>query len=398
MSSVNIDYTYNGTKYTNMYAFEYWKDITDTTSKEYEFKKAVGENYNSEGFGIANGRYVIACTETFGTIGDYLNFTLADGTVLQCVMGETKNSADKERDSYWTPMGHVDLDTKTMNVIEFLVNYSSWGPGSGHDNPGTPTCHPEWAGQIQKCENLGNYWSGSNPSSTSSTQLAYITCKRVFDGQKDITGQYLGNVVGSGIFFNDSEFFWYDTSSKITYMLSGRGNSSFWNPTIKVHDVTYSLTSLSTIANSSTSGTATASNYNVEQAVQWAVTKAQSGTITYSQENRTGPTSYDCSSFIAAAFQAAGFNIDPASVYTGNMIEVYSKLGFNWVAMSPTIPASVLTRGDILLNINAHTQMYIGNNQDVNCGSTPAKVQDHVATYSHNGYYGWNGYLHYVGV
>lgn len=394
MSSVNIVYD---SGYTNSYAFEYWKDITAVDSKEYEFKQAVGENYNSEGFGVANGRYVIACTETFGTIGDYLNFTLADGTVLQCVMGETKGNEYDTPTSTWVPMGHIDYVNKQLNVIEFLVDYTTWGPGSGHDNPGTPTCHPEWAGLIQKCENIGNYWTGSNTDTVSSAKLGYVTCKRMFDGSKSYDAFYLGNVIGNNVFFNDTEFYCYNSSSGITYIKYNVGANSYWHETSNVYDVNVSTTDLKSLINSGTTGNTTSSNYNVEQAVQWAVNKANSGNITYSQSERWGPNSYDCSSFIISAFRSAGFSLANAT-YTGDMISAFEQEGFQWIAMSPSIPASVLVRGDIMVNKQYHTQMYIGNNQDVNCGSTPARVMNHVSTYYlGEAPEGWDGYLHYVG-
>ena len=49
-----------------------------------------------------------------------------------------------------------------------------------------------------------------------------------------------------------------------------------------------------------------------------------------------------------------------------------------------------MQRGDILLKEDDHTQMYIGNNQDVNCGNTPARVMVHsVDNYGR----GWDGIL-----
>lgn len=395
MSSVNVIYD---SGYSNSYAFEYWKDIT-VDSKELEFKQAVGENYDSEGFGIYNGRYVIACTETFGTIGDFLDFTLADGSILKCVMGDTKSNENDTPTSTWVPMGHIDYVNKVLNVVEFLVDYTTWGPGTGHDNPGTPTCHPEWAGFIQKCENTGNYWTGANTDTVSSAKLAYISCKRLFNGTQSYDAFYIGNAIGENVFFNDSEFYCYNTGTKQVSIKNYAGIDAYWCPTGQIYDVNVSTTDLKSLINSSTNGSATSSNYNVEQAVQWAVNKANSGNITYSLNPDTmwGPTSYNCSTFIISAFRAAGFSLANAS-YTGNMISAFEQEGFQWIAMSPSIPSSVLVRGDIMVNKTYHTQMYIGNNQDVNCGSTPARVMNHVSTYYLGEVgYGWDGYLHYVG-
>lgn len=136
---------------------------------------------------------------------------------------------------------------------------------------------------------------------------------------------------------------------------------------------------------------AIASDYQVEVAVNWAIDKVTSNVITYSQPNRnlknTHGTSYDCSSFIITAFYAAGLDINATT--TRDMIAGFTAAGFKW------IPGRVwysdqLKRGDILLNTTYHTQMYIGNNQDVNCGSTPACVDYHSIDY---GGIGWDGIL-----
>lgn len=139
----------------------------------------------------------------------------------------------------------------------------------------------------------------------------------------------------------------------------------------------------------------TASNEKVEAAVRWCINKATNNYITYSQTNRNlknvNGMSYDCSSFIITGFYAAGVNIN--ATYTGNMRAGFTAAGWEWIP-GRSFAASQLQRGDILLNEAIHTQMYIGNNQDVNCGSTPARVQPHA---SDNYGRGWNGILRYKG-
>lgn len=134
-----------------------------------------------------------------------------------------------------------------------------------------------------------------------------------------------------------------------------------------------------------------ASDEQVEQAVQWAINKATNNYITYSQTERNlknvNGTSYDCSSFIITAFYAAGVDIN--AMYTGDMRAGFTAAGWTWIP-GTYFEASTLQRGDILLNEANHTQMYIGDNQDVNCGSTPAKVVPHaVDNYGR----GWDGIL-----
>ena len=147
-------------------------------------------------------------------------------------------------------------------------------------------------------------------------------------------------------------------------------------------------------------GGAVAPNAQVEAAVQWAINKVSNNYITYSQTNRNlnkpNATSYDCSSFIITAFNVAGFNV--SATYTRDMRAGFERIGFVWhEADNGRIPASICQRGDILLNETHHTQMYIGNNKDVNCGSTPARIKNHTEYYNYGGASGWDGWLRYNG-
>lgn len=136
----------------------------------------------------------------------------------------------------------------------------------------------------------------------------------------------------------------------------------------------------------------TASDAMVEAAVQWAIDRATNYYVTYSQTNRNlknvNGTSFDCSSFIITAFYAAGLDVN--ATYTGDMRAGFEAVGFTWHA-GTSWESNQLLRGDILLNEGMHTQMYIGDNQDVNCGSTPARVQTHTVSYP------WDGILRYEG-
>lgn len=142
-------------------------------------------------------------------------------------------------------------------------------------------------------------------------------------------------------------------------------------------------------------GGSIATNEKVEAACQWLINKATNNYITYSQTNRNlknpNGMSYDCSSFIITGFYAVGWNINASA--TSNMRMGFTSAGFVWIP-GTVFPAEVCRRGDILLKESNHTQMYIGDNQDVNCGSTPAMVQPH----SDDNYgRGWDGILRYQG-
>lgn len=134
-----------------------------------------------------------------------------------------------------------------------------------------------------------------------------------------------------------------------------------------------------------------ATDEQVEAAVQWAINKASNNYITYSQTNRNlknpSGTSFDCSSFVITAFYAV--DVDINATYTGDMRAGFTAAGWTWIP-GTRWESSQLLRGDILLNEQIHTQMYIGDNQDVNCGSTPAKVIPHSVD---NFGRGWDGIL-----
>lgn len=126
-----------------------WRTITSRTSLQYQLREQSGEHYDSEGFGIIDGRYVIACTTLYGQVGDYVDFYRENGDVLHCVIGDIKNQNDPGCNQY----GHQNGE----RVVEFVVQYSTWYPS--HANPGTQNCKPEWNSRVVKAVNLGyNYF------------------------------------------------------------------------------------------------------------------------------------------------------------------------------------------------------------------------------------------------
>lgn len=141
------------------YTYMAWQLVTSKSSAQYQWRdkhfpswvntKTGGDPnaFNTEGFGIVNGRYVIATTHKndggFAEVGQALDVYLEDGTILYCVVGDIKSSGDPD----WTPWGHIK--GTSANTIEFIVDYNSWY-NVGHANPGTAGCHPEWKQKITK--------------------------------------------------------------------------------------------------------------------------------------------------------------------------------------------------------------------------------------------------------
>mgnify|MGYP002626230760 CR=1 FL=1 len=126
-----------------------WQKVTNPRTQQWAFREAAGMTFDPEGFAVVDNRYVIACTTTFGNIGDYVDFYQEDGSVIPCIIGDFKNQSDAGCNAY----GHLNGDC----IIEFVVDENSWYP-NGHANPGTDSCHPEWNQNIVKAENVGSFY------------------------------------------------------------------------------------------------------------------------------------------------------------------------------------------------------------------------------------------------
>ncbi len=138
----------------------------------------------------------------------------------------------------------------------------------------------------------------------------------------------------------------------------------------------------------------------VKSAIEWALTTANDNSHGYSQNTRWGNPNYDCSSFVISAYEAAGIPvIEAGATYTGDMRAAFLKCGFKWVPGDPDVNS--LQPGDILLDEDSHTEMYIGNGQNVGAhnnydGSNGDSSGREISVgnyYSHP----WDGVLRYVG-
>lgn len=136
----------------SLHTYMGWQCITAVSSNQYKLREQAGMNFDDEGFGIINGRYVIACTLTFGQVGDYIDFYQKDGTILHCIIGDIKSQTDEG----CTEWGH----NNGKCIVEFVVNKDTWYSGGkvSHPNPGEPTCHPEWNCDLEKAINGGSYF------------------------------------------------------------------------------------------------------------------------------------------------------------------------------------------------------------------------------------------------
>lgn len=243
--------------------------------------------------------------------------------------------------------------------------------------------------------------------------LNFITAKKFIQGSKEATDVfYMGNKQGDGwTYFND------DTSYRTAKVKikDESGNdvkvqrvelfyipkqiwincADFQDLNVIDFDIIGVIQDIFGILGGGGGGAGVAPVESVEKAVQWAINKATNNYITYSQSNRNlkNPSglSFDCSSFVITSYYAVGVDIN--ATYTGDMIAGFTAAGWKWMP-GKRWESNQLLRGDILLNIERHTQVYIGGGKDVNCGSTPARIVNHSADYWGRG---WDGILRYKG-
>lgn len=232
--------------------------------------------------------------------------------------------------------------------------------------------------------------------------VALVTTQRLIKNQT-IDCTYIGTIQNDGwIYFNDDVWWraklennWFDFASLQRFYI----DKQIWMPTNMAIVKSIKKFNVTGASNMINGGGAVAPNANVETAVQWAIEKASLGTISYSWDNRNlknpNGDSYDCSSFVITAFYVGGF--DASSSWTPDMRSGFEALGFTWIPGS-YFAAEDLLRGDIQLNENpgasGHTNIYIGNNQDVDCGSDPCRIITHTPD---NFGTGWHGILRYTG-
>lgn len=116
--------------------------------------------------------------------------------------------------------------------------------------------------------------------------------------------------------------------------------------------------------------TAQAADSRIESAINWAVSIANNNYYGYSQavSRRNGTPDFDCSSLVSWAFHNTGFNVQ-GGLNTRTMRQAFVNAGFTWIPASQIsgFPAksTYLQRGDILLYEEKHTEIYIGNGQNV---------------------------------
>lgn len=104
---------------------------------------------------------------------------------------------------------------------------------------------------------------------------------------------------------------------------------------------------------------------DLAKAIQWAKDIAADDTHGYSQSVRWSPD-YDCSSFIISALEHGGFPMkEYGATYTGDMGQALTLCGFRRVYGCNLATGTGLKAGDILLNPETHTELYLGDGYTV---------------------------------
>ena len=211
---------------------------------------------------------------------------------------------------------------------------------------------------------------------------------------------YIGTVGSDGyIYFNDSMFYRFKkegTWEDNVYVLN-RWRHSWMKCTM--------FSKISTENLNSGGGSVAPGGQGVEDAVKWALAIADDDSHGYDQENRWGPD-YDCSSLVYEAFRVSGgFDLPVHVGNTVSMVADFTAAGFTWLPGQGNTAAG-LQRGDILLNIVNHVEIYLGAQMNVGAhinefgGITGGRTGDQTGNeISQSGYYAypWDGVLRYEG-
>lgn len=121
--------------------FKAWMDyrtITNRNSMQYKLQQDAETDAN--GLRVYNGRYMVAVGSYFhAPVGTYLDVELADGTMLNCVVGDAKQ--DRHTDAQ-------NLQTANGNIVEFIVDINTLP--SSVKSSGNVSCLTGFDGEVAR--------------------------------------------------------------------------------------------------------------------------------------------------------------------------------------------------------------------------------------------------------
>lgn len=168
---------------------------------------------------------------------------------------------------------------------------------------------------------------------------------------------YVGTVGGDGyIYFNDADFYRFKQEG------TWEDNAYVLNRTRHSWTKTTMFTKLSGVNANSGGGSVAPGGEGVEYAISWMTSIVNDNSHGYDWDRRDDGTDYDCSSLVSWAFREAGYNIPLPSPSTREFVEVFTAAGFTWLPGEGN-DVSTIYRGDILLSIQNHVALYIGEQQ-----------------------------------
>jgi murein DD-endopeptidase MepM/ murein hydrolase activator NlpD len=236
-----------------------WQMITSKTSKQYKLRSAAGQNFDSDGFGIINGRYVVAMKPYWGAVGDYVDVKLDNGTTIKGIIGDIKGN--ENAGVSFSKYAHGDTKANS-SIVEFVVDKNTWYPPKTKGRT-VIKYHPEFNSTVLSVGNRGNYWGSGGGSSTANVPFIYSK-NRVGSGSSSIgNNKYSSKSVVKPVTRNDYEpgnyitATHYNTPFITTSYGTGGDNSSRTDLTSVVNLLTQVVSELMHISNN----TYSSSNY-----------------------------------------------------------------------------------------------------------------------------------------